>query len=116
MTSVNAHSMAKVTAANARTSGKTVDASSAETSDAALVNTSRECSSEATHVSSDANSAETSDAALVNTPRARSFEATYASSDVTSAKTADVTSTPVSSASACLCISGKKAAGKRRTC
>jgi hypothetical protein len=113
VTSVNAHSMAEVTAANARTSGKTVDASSAETSDAALVNTSRECSSEATHVSSDANSVETSDAALVNTSRASSC---YASSNVTSAKTAHVTSTPVSSASACLCISGKKAGGKRRTC
>jgi hypothetical protein len=74
--------MAKVTSANARhvTSGKTFDTSSAEASDAALV----------------------------NTARASSSEAIYANSDVTSA--------PVSSASACLCTSGKKAAGKRRTC
>jgi hypothetical protein len=108
---MNASSTAKVTAANARhvTSGKTFGASSAETSDTALVNTPRESSSEATHVSSDANSAEISDVALVNTSRASSSKAPYASSDVT--KTA-----PVSSAPARLCISGKKAAGKRRTC
>ena len=103
--------MAKVTAANAChvTSGKTSDAISAETSDTALVNASRESSSEATYVSSDANSAEISDVASVNTSRARSSEATYASSDMT--KTAHVASAP-----ACLCISGKKATGKRRTC
>jgi hypothetical protein len=53
---------------------------------------------------------------LVNTSRASPSDSTYASSDVTSAKTAHVTSAPVSAASACLCISGKKAAGKRRTC
>ena len=107
--------MAKVTAANARhvTSGKASDAISAETSDTALVNASRESSSEATYVSSDANSAEISDVASVNT-RARSSEATYASSDMT--KTAHVASAPVASAPACLCISGKKATGKRRTC
>ena len=108
--------MAKVTAANARhvTSGKASDAISAETSDTALVNASRESSSEATYVSSDANSAEISDVASVNTSRARSSETTYASFDMT--KTAHVASAPVASAPACLCISGKKATGKRRTC
>ncbi|MGD0846422.1 hypothetical protein [Bradyrhizobium sp.] len=105
--------MAKVTAANARhvTSGKTFDASSAETADAALVNASRARSSEAAHVSSDASSAEISDVALVSTTRAGCSEATYVSCDVTSAKTTHVTS-----ASACLCSSSKKAAGKRSTC
>jgi hypothetical protein len=145
----NARSLAKGTSANARQvhSGKTFDATSADTlgggtsgvssaetsdasyaeasaaaSDGALVNTSRASSS--SEAAYDETSAETSGAAF-NTSRVNSSEAagsdeTSAKSAVqTSAKTADGTSaktTEVTSASACLCISGKKAAGKRRTC
>ena len=60
---------------------------------------------------SDASSAETAHVASANTSHASSSEATHVSYDVSAAETAHV-----SSATACLCISGKKAAGKRSTC
>jgi hypothetical protein len=113
--------------------GGTFGASSAETSgasyaeasvasDGALVNTSRASSS--SEAAYDETSAETSGAAFnaagVNSSEAAGSDETSAKTAVqTSAKTADDTSaktTDVTSASACLCISGKKAAGKRRTC
>jgi uncharacterized protein (DUF2336 family) len=99
VTPVNA--ISKGAAANAPhvPSGKTVDASPAETSDAALVNTSR------------GGSSENSGAALVDTSGVGSSETAQAGADETSAKTAHVTA-----ASACLCIRGNKAAGEHRAC
>jgi hypothetical protein len=105
--SVNAHSMTKVTSVNARrvTSAKFSEATSTETLGANSAETFNMNSAKTDHAAS-----------VVNTARARSSEATHASPDVTSAKTAHVASATVSSTSACLCSSGKKAGGKRRTC
>jgi len=55
--------------------------------------------------------ADTSDATSAEAAHASSSEATGVSYNVSAAETAHV-----SSATACLCISGKKAAGKRGTC